>query len=52
MTTDRPFLGVRYNEWRNDFRTPAGPGVSKGHDADSGTDAHRWLHSVELGFAR
>jgi (S)-2-hydroxy-acid oxidase len=24
LTADSPVLGVRYNEWRNDFRTPAG----------------------------
>lgn len=26
LTGDSPVLGVRYNEWRNDFRTPAGIG--------------------------
>lgn len=26
LTGDSPVLGVRYNEWRNDFRTPAGLG--------------------------
>ena len=26
LTADSPVLGVRYNEWRNDFRTPAGLG--------------------------
>jgi (S)-2-hydroxy-acid oxidase len=24
LTADSPVLGVRYNEWRNDFRTPEG----------------------------
>ncbi|KAE9978807.1 hypothetical protein BLS_000274 [Venturia inaequalis] len=24
LTSDSPVLGVRYNEWRNDFRTPEG----------------------------
>ena len=24
LTADSPVLGVRYNEWRNDFRTPTG----------------------------
>ncbi|KAI0149445.1 (S)-2-hydroxy-acid oxidase [Pestalotiopsis sp. NC0098] len=24
LTADSPVLGVRFNEWRNDFRTPAG----------------------------
>ena len=24
LTADSPVLGLRYNEWRNDFRTPAG----------------------------
>ena len=24
LTADSPVLGVRYNEWRNDFRTPVG----------------------------
>lgn len=24
LTADSPVMGVRYNEWRNDFRTPAG----------------------------
>lgn len=26
LTADSPVLGVRYNEWRNDFRTPKGLG--------------------------
>jgi len=26
LTADSPVLGVRYNEWRNDFRTPGGLG--------------------------
>ena len=26
LTADSPVLGVRYNEWRNDFRTPVGLG--------------------------
>jgi (S)-2-hydroxy-acid oxidase len=26
LTADSPVLGVRYNEWRNDFRTPTGLG--------------------------
>ena len=26
LTADSPVLGVRYNEWRNDFRTPDGIG--------------------------
>ena len=26
LTADSPVLGVRYNEWRNDFRTPDGLG--------------------------
>ncbi|PNS13970.1 Cytochrome b2, mitochondrial [Sphaceloma murrayae] len=26
LTADSPVLGVRYNEWRNDFRTPEGLG--------------------------
>ena len=27
LTADSPVLGVRYNEWRNDFRTPDGIGL-------------------------
>lgn len=27
LTADSPVLGVRYNEWRNDFRTPEGLGL-------------------------
>jgi len=60
LTADSPVLGVRYNEWRNDFRIPEGLGLpilERGSDIirstthDSGftsfnDDAHNWTCDV------
>ncbi|PWY67891.1 FMN-dependent alpha-hydroxy acid dehydrogenase [Aspergillus heteromorphus CBS 117.55] len=60
LTADSPVLGVRYNEQRNDFRTPAGlswpmMGVtseaiqSQTHDAGfvaTNSDAHSWAREI------
>ncbi|KAI5356540.1 Putative FMN-dependent dehydrogenase, FMN-dependent alpha-hydroxy acid dehydrogenase, active [Septoria linicola] len=60
LTGDSPVLGVRYNEWRNDFRTPKHLefpiiGWTKEHIAsrthDSGfsqfnEDAHSWAQEI------
>lgn len=64
LTADSPVLGVRYNEWRNDFRTPPGLGfpiiersseVIRSQTHDSGfmafnSDAHSW--AVEIPWLR
>lgn len=60
LTADSPVLGVRNNEWRDDFRTPAGlawPMLGKttemiqshSHDegfADFNSDAHSWEYDI------
>ncbi|KAK4987726.1 hypothetical protein LTR66_007524 [Elasticomyces elasticus] len=60
LTADSPVLGVRYNEWRNDFRTPAGlafPIIEltteriQNQTHDSGftafnDDAHNWTRDI------
>jgi (S)-2-hydroxy-acid oxidase len=60
LTADSPVLGVRYNEWRNDFRTPEGLGLPiMGWDSerirkqthDDGfqsfnNDAHSWEKEI------
>ncbi|KAH8647399.1 (S)-2-hydroxy-acid oxidase [Xylariales sp. PMI_506] len=60
LTADSPVLGVRYNEWRNDWRTPAGlsfPMLDKTteeiqaqtHDAGFvafNSDAHSWAYDI------
>ncbi|KAF7535628.1 hypothetical protein G7054_g5244 [Neopestalotiopsis clavispora] len=60
LTADSPVLGVRYNEWRNDFRTPAGlafPMLEKTTEMiqaqthDDGfvtfnSDAHSWAQEI------
>ncbi|KAI9708396.1 MAG: hypothetical protein M1820_004100 [Bogoriella megaspora] len=60
LTADSPVLGVRYNEWRNDFRTPPGldfPNIewtnaevrSRTHDAGFqgfNDDAHSWAREI------
>ncbi|KAK0130369.1 hypothetical protein ONS96_000890 [Cadophora gregata f. sp. sojae] len=60
LTADSPVLGVRYNEWRNDFRTPAGlefPMVERTTEQlqaqthDSGflalnSDSHSWAEEI------
>lgn len=42
VTGDSPVLGVRYNEWRNDFRTPEGIGfpVMEAESKDIRTVSH------------
>ena len=60
LTADSPVLGVRYNEWRNDFRTPDGLAFpilgldsekirTRTHD-DSfmafNDDAHNWARDI------
>ncbi|KAK4539134.1 hypothetical protein LTR36_001457 [Oleoguttula mirabilis] len=60
LTADSPVLGVRYNEWRSDFRTPDGLGFpilewdsetirKQSHD-DSfvgfNDDAHNWTRDI------
>lgn len=60
LTADSPVLGVRYNEWRNDFRTPAGLGFpalelttelirSRSHDSGFtlfNDDTHSWARDI------
>lgn len=60
LTADSPVLGVRYNEWRNDFRTPEGlefPIIElttakiRTQTHDSGfmafnEDAHNWAREI------
>ena len=60
LTADSPVLGVRYNEWRNDFRTPEGlefPIVgmttqsirSRTHDSGFvafNDDSHSWARDI------
>ncbi|GAB7349101.1 hypothetical protein MBLNU459_g8051t1 [Dothideomycetes sp. NU459] len=60
LTADSPVLGVRYNEWRNDFRTPAGlefPVIelttaklrAQSHDGSFtafNSDAHSWAREI------
>ncbi|KAK4695188.1 (S)-2-hydroxy-acid oxidase, partial [Lecanoromycetidae sp. Uapishka_2] len=60
LTADSPVLGVRYNEWRNDFRTPEGlafPIIEKTTEEirsqthDSGfvafnDDSHNWDRDI------
>ena len=60
LTADSPVLGVRYNEWRNDFRTPAGLEFpilelttekirAQAHDGTFTTfndDAHNWARDI------
>lgn len=60
LTADSPVLGVRYNEWRNDFRTPYGlhfPILERDSEAirrqshDDGftsfnDDAHNWTRDI------
>lgn len=60
LTADSPVLGVRYNEWRNDFRTPAGlefPMLERTTEQlqaqthDSGflalnSDSHSWAEEI------
>lgn len=60
LTADSPVLGVRYNEWRNDFRTPAGLSfpmqdktseeiLAQTHDAgfeSFNSDAHSWAYDI------
>ena len=60
LTADSPVLGVRYNEWRNDFRTPEGlefPIIGltqealkrKTHDnqfTSFGDDSHHWTRDI------
>lgn len=60
LTADSPVLGVRYNEWRNDFRTPEGLGfpiiersseLIRSQTHDSGfmafnSDQHSWAKEI------
>ena len=60
LTADSPVLGVRYNEWRNDFRTPDGLGFPilgwdserikrQSHDdsfMNFNDDAHNWAREI------
>lgn len=60
LTADSPVLGVRYNEWRNDFRTPEGLGFpilertsemirSTTHDdgfTSFNSDRHAWAREI------
>lgn len=60
LTADSPVLGVRYNEWRNDFRTPDGLGFPvigwtteriRAQTHDSGftsfnDDSHNWARDI------
>jgi (S)-2-hydroxy-acid oxidase len=60
LTTDSPVLGVRFNEWRNDFRTPSGLGYpnleassddirNTTHDSKFATfndNAHSWERDI------
>ncbi|OAP58796.1 hypothetical protein AYL99_06093 [Fonsecaea erecta] len=61
LTADSPVLGVRYNEWRNDFRTPEGLGfpilgltsdMIRTQTHDSGftafnDDSHNWAREMK-----
>jgi len=60
LTADSPVLGVRYNEWRNDFRTPDGLGfpmiektsemiMAQTHDDGFlafNSDSHSWAEDI------
>ncbi|PLB55477.1 FMN-dependent alpha-hydroxy acid dehydrogenase [Aspergillus steynii IBT 23096] len=60
LTADSPVLGVRYNEWRNGFKPPAGLGYpmyekaseeihSESHDegfSASNSDSHSWAKDI------
>lgn len=60
LTADSPVLGVRYNEWRNDWRTPAGLAFpmlekttemiqSQTHDEGFtvfNSDSHSWAYDI------
>lgn len=60
LTADSPVLGVRYNEWRNDFRTPDGLGFPilgltsesirrQSHDdgfMSFNDDSHNWAREI------
>ncbi|KAJ9624094.1 hypothetical protein H2203_005542 [Taxawa tesnikishii (nom. ined.)] len=60
LTADSPVLGVRYNEWRNDFRTPEGLGFpvlerttemirQQTHDdgfTSFNSDSHSWAKEI------
>ena len=60
LTADSPVLGVRYNEWRNDFRLPEGLGLpvigwdseivrSQTHDSQFAVfndDSHSWAREI------
>lgn len=60
LTADSPVLGVRYNEWRNDFRTPVGLGFpmldktseqiqAQTHDdgfLTLNSDSHSWQEEI------
>jgi (S)-2-hydroxy-acid oxidase len=60
LTADSPVMGVRYNEWRNDFRTPEGlafPNLElttakiRAQTHDSGfmafnDDSHNWARDI------
>ena len=60
LTADSPVLGVRYNEWRNDFRTPNGLGFPifgwdserirrQTHDdsfMNFNDDSHNWVREI------
>lgn len=60
LTADSPVLGVRYNEWKNDFRTPTGLGFPmlektstqiQGQTHDDGflamnSDSHSWGEEI------
>lgn len=60
LTADSPVLGVRYNEWRNDFRTPEGLGFpiveltsetirTRTHDSGFmalNSDSHAWAKEI------
>lgn len=60
LTADSPVLGVRYNEWRNDFRIPEGINLpcfgwtseqfrAKAHDesfVSMNDDSHSWVREV------
>jgi (S)-2-hydroxy-acid oxidase len=60
LTADSPVLGVRYNEWRNDFRTPSGLAfpmlertsemiMAQTHDdgfLTMNSDSHSWAEEI------
>lgn len=60
LTADSPVMGIRYNEWRNDFRIPEGLGLPivgwdserirrQTHDdmaADLNDDGHNWARDI------